>query len=187
MKQMLFVFILIASTSAFAQVQTGDCTNAKKYSKISYNNSEYQCWYGTDQNDLMILFDNAVGIRKREENSGITDISGKKFNSKKKQVLFGLSGDDEVKVYEYSSLTGYLHGGKGHDEVHGGKMTDYLYGDEGNDYVYGKKGDDYIYGGSGADFMTGFEGKDMFYVDGTWDSTPDMEPTDIRANIDPSA
>lgn len=184
MKKIFIAFIVLLPFIAFAEVQSGDCARAKNLTTISYNNTKYQCWYGTSSQDLMILFEDGVGIQPRDRSKQIEEISRGKFDSTKKQVLFGLGGDDEVKVFESSQIAGHLHGGIGQDEIHGGPLNDYLYGDSGNDYLYGKEGNDHLYGGSGSDFMTGYTGVNTYYKD----SADSVKPgADDKVESDPTA
>lgn len=132
----------------------------------------------------MILFEDGVGLRPRDLSAKIEDISQGHFDSSKKQVLFGLGGDDEVRVHEESNIAGHLHGGAAQDEVHGGSLDDYLYGDAGNDYIYGKGGNDHLFGGPGSDLMTGYTGRNTFYKD----SADSIRPgSNDQVVLDPTA
>ncbi len=157
------VFLFCAQLYAY-EIQTGNCEESAQYTHQKYTNARYQCWYGTDDMDTMILFEDGVGIQPRDQAYGIFNLSEGFFIPTKMQVLFGLGGDDEIRVFEKSLKIGYLHGGEGNDELHGGRLSDHLFGGPGNDFLYAKQGNDELDGGPGNDLMSGFTGFDTFYI-----------------------
>jgi Ca2+-binding RTX toxin-like protein len=105
-------------------------------------------------------------------------------------VIFGLSGNDILRVDSRLSITAQLFGndgkdtligGDGNDSLDGGIANDILFGGGGNDLLrdlvgnntlFGENGDDVLiagagndkfYGGNGADLLRGGAGKDYLY------------------------
>lgn len=96
-----------------------------------------------------------------------------------KVVVYGLDGNDEIKVdthgrdvpawlfggdgddkLESDQGDDYLDGGAGNDELKSGDGNDMLFGRDGNDKLESKKGDDKLDGGTGDDRLKSGEGDD---------------------------
>ena len=66
-------------------------------------------------------------------------------------ILYGLSGDDEI------------HAGAGNDYIYGNAGDDRLFGGAGSNYMYGGDGDDVLTGGAGYNVLHGGTGSDIIY------------------------
>jgi ELWxxDGT repeat protein len=85
-----------------------------------------------------------------------------------KVEVFGFDGDDTIDMTT-ATVSGYLDGGAGDDNLYGGSGNDFLIGGDGDDYIIGGDGDDFLegdagndslYGGNGADSIDGGSGND---------------------------
>ena len=77
-------------------------------------------------------------------------------------IVFGLAGDDDIKVYRsLGSIPAELYGGDGDDKLRGGDGDDYLSGGDGDDVLSGQEGRDVMIGGLGKDKIDGDDGDDI--------------------------
>ena len=78
-----------------------------------------------------------------------------------KVIVYGLDGNDDIKVHSKAGLNGWLFGGAGDDKLQGGDLDDVLVGGDGDDKLDGKRGRDILIGGDGADKLKGHQGEDI--------------------------
>lgn len=78
-----------------------------------------------------------------------------------KVMVYGLDGNDKIKVYSNLDVNAWLFGGDGDDKLRGGKGDDVIVGGSGDDQVDGKQGRDVLIGGHGADRIKGQKGEDI--------------------------
>ena len=83
-----------------------------------------------------------------------------------KIVVYGLNGNDTIRVSSKLAVAGELHGGDGNDTIYGGMLADQIYGDAGNDVLYGLRGNDRLFGGLGSDRLLGNVGNDLLFGEG---------------------
>ena len=77
-------------------------------------------------------------------------------------VIYGLSGDDEMRMYaNVGSTDAELYGGAGDDNLIGGRANDVLVGGVGDDRLSGGLGRDILIGGGGVDDVFGGDGHDL--------------------------
>ena len=69
--------------------------------------------------------------------------------------IFGLAGDDDVRIGPNVNNAMYINGGKGNDTLRGAGGNDTIIGDVGDDTIYGASGADSIDGSAGNDFIDG--------------------------------
>ncbi|MFV2069987.1 MAG: calcium-binding protein, partial [Pirellulales bacterium] len=84
-----------------------------------------------------------------------------------KVIVYGLDGNDSIKVHSTVGVMGWLFGGNGDDKLRGGKGDDLLVGGAGNDKIDGKAGRDILIGGLGADKMRGKQDEDILIAGST--------------------
>ena len=84
-----------------------------------------------------------------------------------KVIVYGLDGNDNIKVDSNVGVMGWLFGGNGDDKLRGGKGDDLLVGGAGNDKMDGKDGRDIVIGGLGADEMKGHKDEDILIAGST--------------------
>lgn len=111
--------------------------------------------YGTDGNDLIISFGDAVGISGGAGDDII-------FGNSSDNIISGGNGNDRIFG---GNGTDFISGGDGNDDLHGGQGDDFLSGDNGHDILLGGQGDDLLSAGAGADVLLGGTGEDAFYGD----------------------
>ncbi len=102
---------------------------------------------GTNGNDRLIV--SVVNNQARASINGMTQDTGLPTSQ---FVVFGLAGDDDVRINDMS-LPGYIDAGTGNDIVRGGAGPDRIFGRSGNDILYGRDGDDVLWGGVGDDTL----------------------------------
>lgn len=76
-------------------------------------------------------------------------------------VVFGLAGDDKIKIEDSVSVPALLDGGAGNDKLNAGGGNSVLLGGSGNDKLKGGKGRDLLITGTGADELQGKDGDDI--------------------------
>ncbi|MCY2987413.1 MAG: PKD domain-containing protein [Planctomycetota bacterium] len=69
-------------------------------------------------------------------------------------VVYGLDGNDDIRVDGGSSVPVWFFGGGGDDTLQGGKGNDVLVGGDGNDILNGGDGQDLLIGGGGQDTLS---------------------------------
>ena len=89
-------------------------------------------------------------------------------------AILALAGDDRIEVSDNVTISIWVDGGKGNDDVRlgsgddvflGGKGNDVVLGGAGNDYLFGDGGNDFLLGGSGIDVISGGKGNDLIAGD----------------------
>ena len=130
---------------------------------------------GTNDRDVVVLFQNDNGTFDLEEDGGETT---QYQNADVNEIIFrGRNGDDEFVNNTFVPSTFFGHGGNdvffggvgsdrafggGDDDIlHGGTGDDYLYGSDGNDSLFGEQGEDTLFGGNGDDRIFGGIGDDF--------------------------
>lgn len=93
-------------------------------------------------------------------------------------VVFGLSGDDTIRVAASVNLPTWLDGGDGNDLLVGGNGVNVLLGGDGSDLLIGGAGRDLLIGGRGLDLLAGNGGDDLL-IGGT--TAFDTNPTALAA------
>src|SRR5207253_7933904 len=68
-------------------------------------------------------------------------------------IVFGLDGNDDIKVQDKITNDAWLFGGKGNDHLHAGGGNSVLVGEAGDDHLEGGKGRDILIGGTGRDHL----------------------------------
>ena len=84
-----------------------------------------------------------------------------------KVIIYGLDGNDDIKVHSNADVMAWLFGGEGNDKLRGGKGDDVLVGGPGNDKLDGKDGRDILIGGLGADKLQGHKDEDILIAAAT--------------------
>ncbi|MGB2824771.1 MAG: Ig-like domain-containing protein, partial [Phycisphaerae bacterium] len=84
-----------------------------------------------------------------------------------KVIVYGLDGDDDIKVHSELDVPGWLFGGAGDDQLRGGKADDMLVGGDGDDMLSGMQGRDLLIGGLGADRIVGTAAEDILVAGAT--------------------
>ncbi len=82
-------------------------------------------------------------------------------------VVFGLAGDDHIRVSGNVHLAAFVYGGAGNDRLRGGGGDNVLVGGDGNDRLIGGGRRDLLIGGAGADALSGMAGDDILIAGGT--------------------
>ena len=82
-------------------------------------------------------------------------------------VVYGLDGNDKLKVSGGTEVPAWLFGGGGDDDLDGGKGNDVLVGGAGDDKLKGFDGNDLLIGGIGADDLDGGKGADILVAGST--------------------
>ena len=85
----------------------------------------------------------------------LNSISLGTFSPTGRLVAYGQAGDDFIQVAGGLSLSAWLYGGDGNDQLHDGGGNDVLLGGAGNDQLHGGQGLDLLLGGLGADDLVG--------------------------------
>ncbi len=78
-----------------------------------------------------------------------------------KVIVYGLDGDDDIKVHTDLDVNAWLFGGAGNDKLRGSKGDDLLVGGDGDDQLDGGNGRDFLIGGLGADKLKGQQDEDI--------------------------
>ncbi len=78
-----------------------------------------------------------------------------------KVIVYGLAGNDSIKIHSDLEVMGWMFGGTGDDWLRGGAGNDMLVGGDGDDMVVGRAGRDLLIGGEGADRIVGNAGEDI--------------------------
>ncbi|WP_197231540.1 FG-GAP-like repeat-containing protein [Novipirellula artificiosorum] len=78
-----------------------------------------------------------------------------------KVIVYGLDGNDNIKVHSDLDVDAWIFGGDGNDKLRGGKGHDVLIGGDGDDKLDGKSGRDLLIGGLGADRLRGQRDEDI--------------------------
>ncbi len=84
-----------------------------------------------------------------------------------KVIVYGLDGNDDIKVHKNIGVMAWLFGGNGNDKIRGGDEDDMLVGGDGDDKLDGKRGRDVLIGGLGADKLRGDHGEDILIAAAT--------------------
>ena len=84
-----------------------------------------------------------------------------------KVIVYGLDGNDKIKVHSDLEVVAWLFGGQGADDLRGGKGDDLLVGGDGDDMLAGNQGRDLLIGGLGADRIVGNAGEDILVAGAT--------------------
>ncbi|MEO2032169.1 MAG: choice-of-anchor U domain-containing protein [Planctomycetaceae bacterium] len=78
-----------------------------------------------------------------------------------KVIVYGLDGNDDIKVHSDLGVNAWLFGGAGDDKLRGGKGNDVLVGGADDDRLDGKACRDLLIGGLGADKIKGQKDEDI--------------------------
>ena len=78
-------------------------------------------------------------------------------------LVYGMDGNDFVRVNSSLNIPAELHGGLGNDRLYGAAAADMLFGEGGNDSLYGGAGNDELLAGAGNDRLYGEDGNDKLY------------------------
>ncbi|MFT7642126.1 MAG: Ca2+-binding RTX toxin-like protein, partial [Pirellulaceae bacterium] len=99
----------------------------------------------------------------------ITFLFDEVANGISKVIVYGLDGDDDIKIHKNVGARGWLFGGGGNDKLRGGDQVDVLVddGDDGDDQLDGQKGRDLLIGGDGADKLKGHQDDDVLIAGAT--------------------
>ena len=89
-------------------------------------------------------------------------------------IIYGLDGNDEIKVDKNVDVSTWLFGGAGNDKLEGGDKDDVLVGESGDDKLKGKDGNDILIGGNGKDDLDGGKGEDIL-IAGLTEYDDDLE------------
>ena len=84
-----------------------------------------------------------------------------------KVIVYGLDGNDDIKVHSDLGVNAWLFGGAGNDKLRGGKGNDVLVGGDDDDMLDGKAGRDLLIGGLGADKLKGQKDEDILIASET--------------------
>ena len=123
---------------------------------------------GTKSNDSILIDGNGSYVTVFE--NGYATWSG----NVPTVAILGLAGDDKVFVNENVTISVWVDGGKGNDEIQmgsgndaalGGKGNDVIMGGAGDDWLFGDAGDDLVLGGIGIDAISGGKGNDLIAGD----------------------
>ena len=89
-------------------------------------------------------------------------------------VVESKQGDDEIQIAGNLSISAWLNGNDGNDQIKGGAGNDVLQGGNGNDLLVGGAGRDLLIGGLGADRIVGNADDDLLIAGFTdFDDIPD--------------
>jgi Ca2+-binding RTX toxin-like protein len=83
------------------------------------------------------------------------------FKPTARVIVFGQSGDDDIRVSEGSALPMVLLGGEGKNRLEGASENDVLVGGDDDDILKGGDGRDMLFAGGGADIVDGGAGDDV--------------------------
>ncbi len=119
---------------------------------------------GSTNDDIIAINQNAGGLR-----ATINGVQGAVLVPTSRVVIFGLSGDDDLRI-NGTTMPGYIDGGPDDDIIRGGNGPDLLFGRGGDDTIYGRNGDDTIYGGSGDDTLESNGGIGYLFGEGNSDT-----------------
>ncbi len=76
-------------------------------------------------------------------------------------AVYGLAGDDDIRVFPAKALSAWLYGGDGNDRLRGGNGNDVIIGGAGDDLLVGGDGRNLLIGGAGADRLVGGNDDDL--------------------------
>jgi Ca2+-binding RTX toxin-like protein len=76
-------------------------------------------------------------------------------------VVYGMAGDDEIKIQDKITVPGWLYGGDGNDLINSGNTDSVLMGGAGYDELHGGKGRNLSIGGTGKDKLKSNAGDDL--------------------------
>jgi Ca2+-binding RTX toxin-like protein len=133
---------------------------------LSSDNNILALTRGTVYDDLLIS-NKSKGINNQTDQMGVaraTAIQGSQDSVS--EFIYGDYGNDEI---QGSSSSDHLNGGPGNDVI---------YGNDGGDYIQGGLGIDSLYGGDGNDVLSGGEGADYFDCGPGRDSIDDFNSTE---------
>ncbi len=119
---------------------------------------------GSGNDDVIAVNQNAGGLR-----ATINGVQGAVLFPTSRVVIFGLAGDDDLRI-NGTTMLGYIDGGPDDDTIRGGNGPDLLFGRGGDDTIYGRNGDDTIYGGSGDDTLESNAGIGYLFGEGNSDT-----------------
>jgi len=116
---------------------------------------------GKSGNDYIYVYPYASGKTRVELNHAVIGT----FNTSSFQriAVFGLMGNDTIKVNPSIAKPAELHGNEGRDTLFGTNQNDTLFGEAGDDYLYGLNGNDTQSGGDGFDRIWGDGGNDTLF------------------------
>lgn len=121
---------------------------------------------GTNANDVLVLEPRPLNrMQVRVQNTGQT-LGTFPFSSFSRIMVFGLAGNDQIRVNSRIVTPTELHGDAGDDLLVGGSGNDVLFGGSGRDQLYGNGGADTLWGGSESDYLNGGSGDDKLYGEG---------------------
>jgi Ca2+-binding RTX toxin-like protein len=112
---------------------------------------------GTSANDFIMVVPNGRHGLKVTVNGTVLGT----FAPTSRIVVYGLAGNDTIKVGRDVDLPAWLYGGDGNDILKGGGGDDVLIGGAGNDTLIGRRGTDLLIGGAGADVLRSGDGGDL--------------------------
>ena len=113
---------------------------------------------GSDANNTITIAPRSGGkIRVQSGRKVLGDFDA---NTVSRIMVYGLAGNDTIRVDSRITKPVELHGNGGNDRLFGGSGSDTIFGGEGNDLIFGKAGSDTIFGDGGNDRLYGGEGDD---------------------------
>jgi len=115
--------------------------------------------FGTNSDDTIRI------VPANEGASGlevfVNDVSKGTFNPTGRIIVYGLDGNDKIRVGRLVDLTTELYGGAGDDRLRGSGGLNILIGGNGNDFLAGGKKEDLMIGGAGSDRLRGTRDGDI--------------------------
>ncbi len=121
--------------------------------------------FGTNESDIIRF------IKSHDDPNEITVlVNGEdkgNFSPTGKIIVFGLGGDDNIKVRRSINLAVELHGDAGDDRLRGGSGPNILVGGDGDDRLIGGRRQDLMIGGDGTDRLIGTRRGDIMIGDST--------------------
>ncbi len=118
---------------------------------------------GSALNDVIAVDPVGAGLR-----ATINGVQGANFAAPNRIVIFGLSGNDDLRM-NTTTIPGYIDGGLGDDTIRGGNGPDSLFGRSGNDIIFGRGGIDLVYGAGGNDQLFSDGGAGILFGEGNDD------------------
>jgi Bacterial Ig-like domain (group 3)/RTX calcium-binding nonapeptide repeat (4 copies)/NHL repeat len=104
---------------------------------------------------------NSLKVKFSDQDMGNFRIKGAFAASLSRIVVFGLAGNDDIKVNDEVTVPAWLYGGDGNDRLKGGSGPSLLLGGSGDDLLAGGSNRDILIGGDGADHLVGNGGDDL--------------------------
>ncbi len=116
---------------------------------------------GTNDKDDIKLKDKKDGeVEVKIKSQGFDDLK-ERFSGVDLIVIYGLDGDDKIKVEKKVEIDAMLFGGAGKDKLKGGGGLNLLDGGAGDDRLKGGNLGDILIGGTGEDKLEGRRGNDL--------------------------